>query len=415
MLFFYNLAVTLYALAITLAAPFNSKARKWVAGRRRIFKRLKEAFSSNESPVAWFHCASLGEFEQARPVLENFRERFPGFKILLTFFSPSGYEIRKNYASADYVFYLPIDTKRNAKRFIEITNPEIVFFVKYEFWHHYLHQLHQKKITILCFSAIFRPDQIFFKSGGKFFLNILKKFDHLFIQNKASLDLLQKFDINNAEVCGDTRFDRVLQIWQQKKDIEEARLFKDNKKLLVIGSAWKEDMAVLLPFINSYNKELKVIIAPHEIRENEINEMVSTLKKRTIRFSQISSPNTELASYEVLIIDNIGMLSSLYAYADFAFIGGAFGKGLHNILEAATFGMPIFFGPNYGKFQEAIDLLGMGCAFTISNTDEFYNNFDVLYVNDSSRKFISLKAQEYIRLNTGATGTIMNYCQQLLK
>lgn len=416
MLILYRLAVFSYGLLIRLIAPFNSKAGKWVSGRKKIFRKLEASFLVNKFPVVWFHCASLGEFEQARPVIESFRLNYPSYKILLTFFSPSGYEIRKNYPHADYIFYLPLDTPRNARKFVEITNPEIAFFVKYEFWYFLLSELHRRKKTIVSFSAIFRPDQYFFKPNGELYRNLLRRFDRIFVQNQASLELLNKHRIHNGEMAGDTRFDRVRQICDQRKEIPEAETFKAGKRLLIIGSAWKQDMDVLMPFINNYNKELKVIIAPHEIKESYIAELQKEITRKSIRFSSVSSVDDHaLAEYEVLIIDNIGMLSSLYAYADFAYVGGAFGKGLHNILEAATFGMPVFFGPNYDKFQEAKDLLGMGCAFSITRVEDFYTNFDVLYQNDSSRKFIALKAKEYVKSNTGATSKIMDYCHEILK
>lgn len=405
----YNIATSGYHLLVKLAAPFNKKAALWTKGRQGLLTRVASRLKDNKNPVAWFHCASLGEFEQARPVMEYFSKEFPGYKILITFFSPSGYEIRKNYSGADYIFYLPEDTRRNAERFIDLVNPKLAFFVKYEFWYHYIHTLHQRKIPIISFSAIFRKNQIFFKFYGGFYRNILKMFDKIFVQDESSLHLLSAFGITNAEISGDTRFDRVAEIRKKAMDIPLIEKFKQGKPLLVIGSSWPEDMRVLAPFINSFNDPLKVIIAPHELSEERISGIITALKKSSVRYSQASQVNSEQA--DVLIIDNIGMLSSLYRYADYAFIGGAFGKGLHNILEAATFGMPLFFGPLYDKFKEARDLVSKSCAFPAKTTEEFRENFSSVYYDDKKRNTIIAESRAYVEKNRGATEIIVRECR----
>ncbi|RRB15057.1 3-deoxy-D-manno-octulosonic acid transferase [Larkinella knui] len=397
----YTTSIRLYQATLLLAARFHPKARLAVEGRRKWLEQINTKLADNTAPIAWFHAASLGEFEQGRPVMEAFRQQYPTYKILLTFFSPSGYEVRKNYAGADFVFYLPFDTPENARHFVRLVNPAIAFFIKYEFWYNYLRELKARQIPILSFSAIFRPDQIFFKPYGGFYRNFLRFFDHILVQNQESVDLLQTIGITRVTLAGDTRFDRVKQVADAKKDIPMARLFKADTPLLVVGSAWQADMEVLIPFLNRFDKPLKVIIAPHEIHDDEIERWRSQLPGQTVRFSEAQ---TSYDSATTLIIDNVGMLSSLYQYGEFAYIGGAFGKGLHNILEAATFRMPLFFGPNYGKFQEAVDLVKAGAAFPVANTAELEAVFRRLYEDPSAASAIS---GDYVTLNTGATSKVM--------
>jgi 3-deoxy-D-manno-octulosonic-acid transferase len=405
--FLYNIGIYLYPILIRLAAPFNEKARLWIMGRKDLFAHIEKKLSSNDKKTAWFHCASLGEFEQARPVMEAFRKKYTDYKIVLTFFSPSGFEIRKNYEGADYIFYLPSATASNARRFIALIKPSIVFFVKYEFWYHYISQLKENKIPVILFSAIFRKDQIFFQWYGNFYKEILKKYEHLFVQNKESFELLHANNIKNVTVAGDTRFDRVKSICDQKKDIPLVAAFKSGKNLLVAGSTWRPDIEVLLPLINNTMLDLKVIIAPHEISEANILQIEKGCTKKYIRFST-SNPDT-ISSYDVLIIDNIGMLSSLYQYGEYAYIGGAFGKGLHNILEAATFGMPLFFGPRYQKFNEAKELVSKGAAISMRNKEALSSAFIKLYQNAQERQKLSEISSAYVKENTGATQAIMTY------
>lgn len=435
--FLYNLSIYGYQFIIWLVSPFNQKAKLWIEGRSSMFDvrcpNNKQQTSNIEaerrpnqtSKTVWFHCASLGEFEQGRPVIEKFRETFPAYKIVLTFFSPSGYEVRKDYAGADFICYLPSDTPSNAKEFIEKINPSIAFFVKYEFWYNYLRILHEKQIPVISFSAIFRPNQIFFKWYGGFYRNILTYFDHIFVQNQASLKLLQNIDIQHVTVGGDTRFDRVKQIAEARKSLPIIEQFKDGKPLLIIGSCWQEDFAVIVPFLNNFTKDLKVIIAPHEIHDSEIENWRKALKGSSIRYSEIAPKPTKGEQKldlkappsgvgGLLFIDNIGMLSSLYQYADFAWIGGSYGKGLHNILEAATFGLPIFFGnKNYHKFQESVDLERLTGAKAIEDTAEFSVEFQQLYDNLELRNQKSDIIKQYVKENLGGTDKIIKYVSEL--
>ncbi|MGB0524421.1 MAG: 3-deoxy-D-manno-octulosonic acid transferase [Flammeovirgaceae bacterium] len=414
--FLYQLGITLYWIAANIMAVFNEKACLFVKGRTGLFPKIEQDFKQNTHPIAWFHCASLGEFEQGRPVLEAFREEFPTYKILLTFFSPSGYEIRKNYPLADFIYYLPIDTATNAKRFVQLTQPSIAFFVKYEFWHQYTKAIQQATIPLLSISAIFRPNQLFFKSYGGFYRNVLHRFSHIFTQNETSYQLLQAQGIREITLGGDTRFDRVFQVCEQKKEIEVAQRFKNDQPTLVIGSAWKSDITVIAPILDQFNLPLKLIIAPHEIGESNLKDIERAFPSKTmIRYSKAANNPADLKQADVLMIDNIGLLSSLYQYGDFAYIGGAFGKGLHNILEAATFGMPLVFGPTYDKFQEAIDLTKLGGAFPIKTTEEFKKILDKLYNNKDFYTKSSEVSWQYVRDNLGATSKIIQYCKLVLR
>ena len=428
----YNLSIYAYQSIIWLLSPFNKKAKLWIEGRSSMLDFRFSMFEAERRPqqtsnienrsgtppasnIAWFHCASLGEFEQGRPVIEKFKKTFPDYKIVLTFFSPSGYEVRKNYDGADFICYLPSDTPSNARDFIEKINPSIAFFVKYEFWYNYLRILHEKQIPVISFSAIFRPDQVFFQWYGSFHRNILTYFDHIFVQNQTSFDLLQSIGIQKVIIGGDTRFDRVKQIAGVRKTLPIIEQFKDEKPLLIIGSCWQADFGVIVPFLNNFTKDLKVIIAPHEIHEAEIERWKKELKKESVRYSEVVTNAGRVqnpASVEVnnLFIDNIGMLSSLYQYADFAWIGGGYGKGLHNILEAATFGLPIFFGnKNYKKFQEAVDLQQLTGAKAIENTREFALEFEKLYDDVILRKQKSDIIKKYVHDNLGGTDKIMTF------
>jgi len=404
----YNAGILVFQQLVKLAARFNPKARQWNEGRRDWAEKLTVMLAGNTSPIVWFHAASLGEFEQGRPVMEAFRKTYPAYKILLTFFSPSGYEVRKNYDGADYILYLPADTPANARQFIQIVMPQLAFFIKYEFWYNYLRELNQAAVPTISFSAIFRPDQLFFKPYGGFYRSLLRYFDHILVQNQESLDLLKQLDLKHSTLAGDTRFDRVAQVAAAKQEIPLAQRFKDNQPVLVVGSAWPEDMHVIIPFLNAFDKPLKAIIAPHEILEAEIEHWRTLLKKSSIRFSQANAADASRA--EILFIDNVGMLSSLYQYGEFAFIGGAFKQGLHNILEAATFGMPLFFGPEYSKYQEAVDLVAEGAAFPVSTTTELMTAFSRQYGNPTEAAQIS---RQYVQRNIGATAKVMQVVEQI--
>lgn len=358
------------------------------------------------------HCASLGEFEQGRPIMEAFKSEYPHYKILLTFFSPSGYEVRKNYAGADYIFYLPWDTARNAQQFIQLTRPALAIFIKYEFWYHYAAELKRNSIPLISASCIFKPDQVFFQWYGSFFRRILKNFNHFFVQTQQSIDLLKQIGITNTSLAGDTRFDRVFTITQNSKEIIVAQHFKGTDRVFVIGSLWPDDLEVLTPFINEHKTSLKFIIAPHEINEDILVEIEKSINAKSIRYSKA---NQNLESYAVLIIDNVGMLSQLYRYGEFAFVGGAYGKGLHNILEAACYGVPIFFGnKNYEKFQEANELIMRGGAFAVADYPELKSTYELMVNRPENFLLACEVTKSYVKENMGATAKIMKYCTNLI-
>jgi 3-deoxy-D-manno-octulosonic-acid transferase len=402
---FYYVFIRIYRLSIGIASIFNEKARLWVRGRKNIFRQINEKVKSG--PVIWVHAASLGEFEQGRPLIEEIRRHYPDYKILVTFFSPSGYEIRKSYQGADYIFYLPLDTHTNAIRFIQAVKPVMALFIKYEFWYYYLSALKSRNIPVYLVSGIFRPQQVFFRWYGTWFRKILENFNHLFVQTKESEAMLRSINITNVTVSGDTRFDRVKQISAQAKEIEIASVFKDGHICLIAGSTWPRDEELLIQYINMNRVVSKFIIVPHEIDETHIRHIIHQLKKPFIRFS--SARKAEMTDKQVLIIDNIGMLSSLYRYGDIAYIGGGFGKGIHNILEAAVYGIPVIFGPNYMKFNEANELLKNGGAFSINNFETLQYTLDRLLANNEERNQIGKIAKDYITVNTGATQMIISH------
>ncbi|HBX51276.1 MAG: 3-deoxy-D-manno-octulosonic acid transferase [Bacteroidetes bacterium RIFOXYA12_FULL_35_11] len=402
----YNILVSLYFFAVFVAQFFNKKAKLFIKGRADIFQKIKKQVNSNDK-IAWFHAASLGEFEQGYPVMEAFKKKWPEYKILLTFFSPSGYEIRKNYSGADYIFYLPMDFPANAKKFIALVNPKIVFFIKYEFWYNYLSTLKKKNIPVYLFSAIFREDQIFFKWYGTFYRNILTCFSCIFVQNENSKKLLSEIDIKNVTVCGDTRFDRVFEIAMNVKEIPVAAAFSKDAFVIVAGSSWEKDEELLATFFNSLHAtdNVKIIIAPHEIKPLNIERIEKIFIAKSIKFSEASEEN--VIDKNLLIIDNIGMLSSLYKYGKIAFIGGGFGKGIHNTLEAAIFGMPVLFGPNYHKFQEAKDLIEIGAAFSISSQTDIFSVLNTFLNNKEKLKVSSEAARNYVKNGRGGTEVIL--------
>jgi 3-deoxy-D-manno-octulosonic-acid transferase len=407
MLLFYNAVVRLYFTAIWCASFFNGKARLWVDGRKtRAFLRFPGSI--------WFHFASLGEFEQGRPVLEALREKYPEDKIVITFFSPSGYEVRKNTPLADAVYYLPLDTRRNAREFIEAVQPKIAIFTKYEFWYHFLHEAKQRAIPVYIVSSIFRPDQVFFKWYGSLSRKILGFVSWFFVQDERSKQLLEQIGLNNATVSGDTRFDRVWANAQQPKSIPGVAEFKNSHKLFIAGSTWPEDEKLIASLVSAY-PELKFILAPHEIGEDKINNLVALLPARTaIRYSHLTAHPDSYADSphidsQVLVIDNIGMLSSLYQYGDIAYVGGGFGAGIHNTLEAAAYGLPVIFGPNYKKFIEANELIGLKAGFSIADESQLRGITDSL-VNDKAFCILAAKkAAAYVETHTGATATIIDH------
>jgi 3-deoxy-D-manno-octulosonic-acid transferase len=394
-----------YWLGILIASAFNSKARKFLGGRIGLFSRLKQDIPKGVD-IIWFHSASLGEFEQGRPVIEALRQQKPGLKILLTFFSPSGYEVQKDYKGADYVFYLPVDLSWNANKFIKLINPKAVYFIKYEFWYNYMRILHNLKIPVYCFSANFRPGQVFFKWYGFWYRGILHKFRHFYVQNQQSKILLEeKVGIKNVTVCGDTRFDRVAQIAERTIPLPIVECFKNGIRIVVAGSTWPTDEDLLIRYINETGNNCKFIIAPHEIHEANIVQIISRINRKVSRYSQIDENSPD--GSDVLIIDNIGILSLVYQYGYIAYIGGGFGKGIHNILEAATFGLPIVFGPKYKKFQEAVELINREGATAIDNYSSLKIVLDKLLNDSGLFQKASLASKTLIQESKGATEIIL--------
>jgi 3-deoxy-D-manno-octulosonic-acid transferase len=411
-LLLYNLAIILLQLGMKLISPFHSKARLFVDGRRNIFERLEADLSGSTLPIIWIHCSSLGEFEQGRPVMEALRAEHPGHRILLTFFSPSGYEVRKEYAGADLVYYLPLDTINNARRWILVTKPQLAVFIKYEFWLNYALQLRKAGIPQISVSSIFRPGQIFFRSYGFLFRKILRCFDKFFVQDVASARLLATINITDVTVAGDTRFDRVNALIKSSEGVRLAETFKGNDRVFVAGSIWHQDLDVLIPFINESAD--KFIVAPHEISEATLTEIEEAIDGRVIRFSRAGEV-TDLENYKLLLIDNVGMLSKLYRYGEFAYVGGGFGKGLHNILEAACYGIPVFFGNrNYTKFREARELIMRGGAFEVSDFSDFREKYASLSLPENFLLACEV-TRNYVLENLGATEKVMQYCRSILR
>ena len=387
----YNISIQIYVIAIRFAALFNAKAKLWIKGRKAIFQKIEEVIKGEQN-IVWFHCASLGEFEQGKPIVEGYKQKYPSHKILLTFFSPSGFEIRKNYEGADWVFYLPADTKSNAKKFISIVKPIKVIFIKYEFWLNYMAELKKQNISFYSVSAIFRDGQAFFKY--KWWAEQLKNVTHFFVQDKNSAKLLKSIGFKNTTVNGDSRFDSVLANTQKPVKIPLIEVFCKYKPTVVCGSTWKKDELLLIRFIKE-NPQYNYIIAPHEMHH------ISYLQKQT-GAQLFSTSNTQnINSNNVLIIDSIGMLSNIYQYGKLAYIGGGFGVGIHNILEAVAFGLPIIFGPNHQKFNEAKELINQKGAISISNYKELTSTIDFFNTFDKSI------AINYIKNSSGATETIL--------
>jgi 3-deoxy-D-manno-octulosonic-acid transferase len=404
--FLYNIFLVLYALGIRVASLFNEKARKWLRGRRGIFGQMANAMQGKNEKRIWVHCASLGEFEQGRPVIEAIKAQYPGYKIVLTFFSPSGYEIRKDYDGADYVFYLPMDGAGNAKQFIELVNPSLAIFVKYEFWYHYLNQLKKQGVPTVLISAAFRSSQPFFKGYGGLFREILKSFAYIFVQDENSKQLLSSIGItNNVVVSGDTRYDRVAQIAANAKQYELIERFKGDSKLLIAGSTWPDDEALLNKAVDILSDDWRVIIAPHEVHKSHIEDIQGYFLTNSVLYSELKH---KPCGFKVLIIDNIGMLSSLYGYGELAFVGGGFQKGgIHNILEPAIFGLPVFMGPEYEKFVEAKEMVSRQLAFPVRNETEFNSLLQQFISDEKMRHSMQTAIRTYMQENLGATDKIM--------
>ncbi len=396
----YQIVIELYFLGVKIAATWNPKAKMFIDGRKLAWKKV-QTFKSEDKDVYWFHCASLGEFEQARPLIEKLKNLKP-CKVVITFFSPSGYEIRKNYELADLIIYLPKDSKKNSKRLLNEIKPSKIFFVKYEFWPNYLLEAKRQNRSTYLVSGVFRKNQIFFKWYGGFMRKVLKSFDKIFLQDLKSQALLDQINVKSI-VTGDTRYDRVMENALNVKSFPLIEKFINNQPTLVVGSCWQEDETVVFPVLNQIDG-LKVIIAPHEIDEKHIASIQKQLSKTTVRYSQIDQTKTdELIAFDILIIDNIGMLMHLYQYAKVAYIGGAFGKGLHNILEPASFGVPVIFGDNYTKFPEAFQFIDEGIGFSVSNQKEFEGILKQLLKTDYSAQVL-----RFMNTQKGATNKIIN-------
>jgi 3-deoxy-D-manno-octulosonic-acid transferase len=405
----YRLAILAYGAAIHLAALFSAKARQWVAGRRNWHVRQaqqKALLGIDSPPVLWMHCASLGEFEQGRPLLEKVRKAYPQYQILLTFYSPSGYEVRKHYQGADAICYLPLDTPRNARRFVALWQPQIAIFVKYEFWYYHFRALSEAGIPIIMIAAIFRPGQAFFRWYGRPFLRMLKWTKHLFLQNESSARQLSAKGLTHYTVCGDPRVDRVAEIAANAPKFPLVERFVNQQPVLVIGSAWPEDDEVLLPLLNQhFPKGWKIIYAPHHISDRQIENFRKSFQGSAIRYSQ--AEEQDVGHPQMLIIDNIGMLSALYQYGKIAYIGGAFGDGLHNTLEPIAFGLPVLFGSGYHKFEEATYLVESGGGVAVNNADELIQAFQQ-WQEEPAYQQASASASAYISNNRGASEKILN-------
>ena len=406
MLFVYNLLTTLTFPVLHLVALFSPKMKLFVTGRKDVFVTLGKQISPSDKTI-WFHAASLGEYEQGLPVMEEVRKKFPHHKIVLTFFSPSGYEVRKNTAAANVVVYLPLDTKANARKFISLVHPEMVFFIKYEFWPNYLNELKRKSIKTYLISGLFRPNQAFFKWYGGFYREAFKAFDHFFVQYDGSKKLLESIGFTNVTVSGDTRYDRVSTILERDNKLPFIEQFINGKTTLVFGSSWPKDESLFTDFINR-ETDAKFIIAPHTIGESHISDIRNSITRKTVLFTKMEGK--DLSQYDVFIVNTIGILGKIYSYADAAYVGGGFGTaGLHNILEPAAFGVPVVIGPNHQKFPEAVALAKVGGCLVVNNKDEMESTLGRLVHDESFRKNAGAIAGSFVSSNRGAIAKIMNY------
>ena len=402
----YEIVISLYTLGVAVMSLFNDKVKKMWRGEREAFRVLRNSVDPG-SRYVWFHAASLGEFEQGRPIMERLRREHPELKILLTFFSPSGYEVRKNYEGADIICYLPLDTYFNARRFLNLVHPEVAFFIKYEFWWNYLHILKRRNVPVYSVSSIFRPNQVFFRWYGRTYSNVLKCFTRFFVQNEVSRQLLAKLGITEVEITGDTRFDRVLQIKSQAKSLPIVEAFRQDYKykVFVAGSSWPPDEDIFIKYFNGRD-DWKLIIAPHVIGEDHLQQILSKLKGKAVRYTE-ATPES-VADAKILIIDCFGLLSSIYGYGHVSYVGGGFGVGIHNVLEAAVWNIPVIFGPNNERFQEAQDLLASGGGRQIDCYHQFESLMNGYIADDSLRKADGDKAAQYVSCKAGATGKILS-------
>lgn len=407
----YNFAVQLSALFLKLIALFHPKIKLFVDGRKEVMSYLKKNISEGDS-IIWVHTASLGEFEQGLPIIEQLKQNYPEYRILVTFFSPSGYEVKKNTAAADLVTYLPMDTKKNAIEFLDLVNPKLVIFVKYEIWPNYLRALSQRNIPTLLISALFKENQIYFKSYGGFMRKALHNFTHIFVQDTKSIELLSKINIKNTAISGDTRFDRVIEILERDNNLAFMENFKNGAKTLVAGSTWPDDEEVLVPYINTGESSLKFVLAPHNIKPEHINKLKSSINKKTILYSELE--NKDLSAYEVLIIDTIGLLTKIYSYAEISYVGGGFATGLHNTLEPAVYGIPVIIGPSFKGFKEAEDLVNKGGVLVVKSPAEFFTLVNDLLKDEEHLKRTGDINSTYVSENKGASIQIMAYVRTLI-
>lgn len=416
MFFLYNLLIHFVGFLLKFVALFNPKMKLFVDGRTDVFEQIKQKISSVDKTI-WFHAASLGEFEQGIPVMEKIKLKFPNHKIIVTFFSPSGFEVRKNNAIADLTIYLPLDTQQNAKQFLELIHPEMVFFIKYEYWPNYLNELKKRQLKTYLISGIFRKNQAFFKWYGGFYREALKTFDYFFVQNESSKKLLVSLGFHNVKISGDTRFDRVVSILERDNSLDFIAEFKNNTTTIVIGSSWPKDEEVLVNFINNSAENVKFIIAPHNIKPEQILELQKSITKKSILFSELelsvrTGRDLSLREYDVFIINTIGLLTKIYSYADIAYVGGGFGNpGVHNILEPATFGIPIVIGPNFTHFAEAIALVNMEGCVSISSQNQLNDTFSNLLSNEDIRHEKGHICSTFVQMNKGATKVILNHLE----
>ncbi|OAB28034.1 3-deoxy-D-manno-octulosonic-acid transferase [Flavobacterium fryxellicola] len=407
MLFLYTLLVHFAGFLIKISALFSAKMKLFVDGRKVVFPFLEQKIKPTDKTV-WFHAASLGEYEQGLPVIEKIKEQFPSHKIVVTFFSPSGYEVRKNNSVADVTVYLPLDTQKNAQQFLKLVHPDLVFFIKYEYWPNYLAELKKRQTKTYLISGILRKNQLFFKWYGGFYREALDTFTYFFVQNETSKKLLQHIGKTNVAVSGDTRFDRVATILEKDNSLDFISQFKNNTLTIVVGSSWPKDENLLIEFINSNTLKIKFIIAPHNIKVEQIEQLKNSITKKTILFSEKEGKN--LADFDVFIIDTIGILTKIYSYADIAYVGGGFGNpGVHNVLEPATFGVPIVIGPNYSHFAEATALVNIEACMVIKNGDELKETFANLIRNDDIRHEKGHVCGTFVQMNQGATAIILKH------
>ncbi|GHE36693.1 3-deoxy-D-manno-octulosonic acid transferase [Sphingobacterium griseoflavum] len=405
----YDFGIGFYAVVLQLIAPFHPKAKLWVAGRRDLLNTIEQTIEPKQNPI-WFHFASLGEFEQGRPVMEAIKKKYPQEKILVTFFSPSGYTIRRETPLADYVFYLPLDTARNARKFLDVVQPKFAVFTKYEYWYHYFRELHRRAIPLFMVSAIFREEQIFFQWYGVFFRKILRQVTFFFAQNMDAVHLLKAIHIKKAGLAGDTRFDRVAELPKSRKRVPAVEQFiAIAERVMVAGSTWPDDERILSACLAKH-ADWKLVLAPHEVTDSHLEQLRQIFPAALFYSEFAAATAAQIAAAQVLIIDNIGMLSSLYAYGQIAYVGGGFGAGIHNTLEAATYGMPVVFGPRYAKFQEAVDLIELGVGFSVHSSHGLHELM-MTFRDVAKLHMVSQVAAGYVREKAGATQIVMKYLE----